>query len=77
MNTYKRSNIIDQVLDEYIEWGGPTVTRRVALADMKARGFDAKAIDICIFGRRSVEAPADPAAHLAFFEQIQAMENYR
>lgn len=77
MNTTKRQNPIDAVLDEYVVWGGPIVTRREALADMRTRGFDARAIDISVFGRQSVEAPADPAAHVAFLRRIQAMENYR
>lgn len=74
MKTTARRNIIDQVLDEYIPWGGPVVQRRVALADMQARGFDAKAIDISVFGRNAVPQPIDSAAHLAFFRRIQEME---
>lgn len=77
MKNTKRTNILDVVLDEYVPWGGPIVQRRVALADMQSRGFDAKAIDISVFGRKAVAAPADPSAHLAFFQQIQAMESYR
>jgi hypothetical protein len=71
--TNKRSNPVQQVMDEYVIWGGPIVTRKVAYDDMQARGFDARAIDISVFGRKSVEAPADPIAHLAFFRQIQAL----
>jgi hypothetical protein len=71
--TSKRSNPVQQVMDEYIVWGGPIVQRKVALADMKDRGFDARAIDISVFGRNAVDAPADPAAHLDFFRRIQAM----
>jgi hypothetical protein len=70
----KRSNPVQQVMDEYVVWGGPTITRAEAYADMKARGFDARAIDISVFGRQSVEAPTDPAAHLDFFRRIQAMD---
>lgn len=73
-NTGSR-NIIDRILDEYVVWGGPIVTRREALADMRTRGFDARAIDISVFGRKSVEAPADPAAHVAFLREIQAMHS--
>lgn len=69
--TVKRSNPVQVVMDEYVMFGGPIVTRAVAYADMKDRGFDARYIDISVFGRQSV--PADPAAHLAFFRQIQAM----
>lgn len=75
-NTDSR-NIIDRILDEYVMWGGPIVQRRVALADMQDRGFDAKAIDISVFGRQAVEAPENPEQHLAFFRQVQAMESYR
>lgn len=74
MNTTKRTNIIDQVMNEYVMWGGPVITRAEAYADMKARGFDARAIDISVFGRAAVPAPEDPAAHLDFFRRIQAME---
>lgn len=66
-------NAIDQVLDQYVMWGGPVVTRREALADCQAKGFNSREIDILVFGRQSVEAPADPAAHVAFLRQIQAM----
>ena len=77
MKNTGRRNILDVVLDEYVMWGGPVVQRRVALADMQARGFDARAIDISVFGRKAVEAPESPEAHLAFIREIQAMENYR
>lgn len=70
--TARRPNIIDRILDEYVVWGGPIVTRREALADMQARGFDARAIDISVFGRQAVEAPENPEAHVAFLRQIQA-----
>lgn len=73
----KRHNIIDKVLDEYVVWGGPIVTRREALADAKLRGFSARQIDYCIFGRREVEAPADPAAHSDFLYRIQSMDGLR
>jgi len=69
----KRTNIIDKVLDEFVVWGGPVVTRRVALMDCKDRGFSAKAIDALVFGRQSVPAPENPEAHLAFFYQIQSL----
>ena len=72
-NTDSR-NIIAKVMNEYVVWGGPIVTRAEAYADMTARGFDARAIDISVFGRQSVEAPENPEAHLAFFRQIQAMD---
>jgi hypothetical protein len=65
---------VQAVMNEYVMFGGPIITRAVAYADMKDRGFDARAIDISVFGRKSVEAPVDPEAHLAFFRQIQAMD---
>lgn len=68
---------VQAIMAEYVVWGGPTITRAVAYADMKARGFDARAIDISVFGRQSVPAPMDPAAHLDFFRRIQAMEAAR
>lgn len=74
MKTNERRNIIDHVMDEYVVWGGPVVTRREAFADCKAKGFGDKQIDILVFGRQSVEAPADPAWHVAFLRQIQSME---
>lgn len=77
MKNNKRSNIVDLVMDEYIQWGGPVIQRRVALQDMRDRGFDARAIDISVFGRQAVPAPADPAGHLDFFRRIQAMEAAR
>jgi hypothetical protein len=73
MKNTGRRNILDAVLDEYVVWGGPIITRREALADCRANGFDDKAIDTLVFGRREVPAPADPAANLAFLRQIQAL----
>lgn len=70
----KRTSLIDQVMNEYVNWGGPIITRAVAREDCILKGFDAKAIDTLVFGRRSVPAPADPAAHLAFHRQVQELE---
>lgn len=77
MKNTNRSNPVTAVMNEYIPWGGPVITRAEAYADMKARGFDAKAIDISVFGRQAIPAPEDPAAHLAFFRRIQEMEAAR
>lgn len=74
MKNNERTNPVQAVMNEYIQWGGPVVQRHVALKDMQDRGFDAKAIDISVFGRQAVEAPEDPEAHLAFFRQIQALD---
>lgn len=73
MKNTRRTNIIDRVLDEYVNWGGPIITRREVLADVKAKGFSAREIDILVFGRTEVPAPADPAAHSAMHAQIVAM----
>lgn len=73
MKNTKRTNLVAQVMDEYVMWGGPIVTRREAYADCIAKGMTPRESDYCAFGRRSVPAPADPAAHLAFLRQIQAM----
>jgi hypothetical protein len=69
----KRSNPIQQVMDEYVVFGGPIITRKVAYDDCIARSFTAHEADYIAFARKAVPAPADPAAHLAFFRQIQAM----
>lgn len=74
MKNTSRRNIIDLVLDEYVNWGGPVVTRREALADAKLRGFTDREIDIAIFGRRTVEAPADVVANVAFLSRIRQLE---
>ena len=74
MKNTGRRNILDLVLDEYVAWGGPIVTRREALADARLRGFSDAQIDYCIFGRREVEAPADPAWHSDFLYRIQVMD---
>lgn len=73
MKNNDRRNIIDQVLDEYVVWGGPIIQRRYVLEDVRAKGFDAKAIDYIVFGRTEVAAPEDPEAHLAMHRSIQAM----
>lgn len=69
----KRSNPVQQVMDEYIVFGGPIITRKVAYDDCIAQGFTAHEADYIAFARTAVPAPADPAAHLAFFRQIQSM----
>lgn len=73
MKNTKRTNPIQQVMNEYVMWGGPIVTRKVAYDDCIAKGMTPRQADYCAFGRQSVPAPADPAAHLAFLRQIQAM----
>ncbi len=73
----RHRNIVADIMGEYVAWGGPVITRAEARADMVSRGFTAREIDICVFGRRSVPAPADPAAHLAFHRQIMEMEAAR
>lgn len=73
----KRTNILDLVLDEYVAWGGPVITRRVALQDCRDRGFSDKAIDVLVFGRTEVPAPENPEWHLDFFRRIQEMEAAR
>jgi hypothetical protein len=72
MKNTKRIDPMTALMNEYVVWGGPIVTRREALADMQSRGFDARAIDISVFGRKAVEAPENPEAHVAFLRQIQA-----
>lgn len=71
--TVKRRNPVQQVMDEYVVWGGPIVTRAEAYADCIAQGMDARQADYCAFARKAVPTPADPAANLAFLRQIQAM----
>ena len=73
MKNTGRRNLLDQVLDEYVMWGGPVVTRREALADCRAKNMSAREIDAHVFGRRSVEAPVNPEQHVAILRQIQAM----
>jgi hypothetical protein len=69
----RRTNIIDTVLDEYVNWGGPIIQRRVVLADLRADGgYSDKAIDALVFGRTQVPAPADPAWNLEFHRAVQA-----
>jgi hypothetical protein len=73
MKNTGRQNIIDQVLDEYVPWGGPIVQRRVLLSHMREQGFDARAIDFSVFGREAVPAPENPEWHLDFFRQTAAL----
>lgn len=72
MKTSTRS-LIDQVMDEYVVWGGPIVTRKMAYDDAIASGFTAHQADYMAFGRKAVDAPADPAAHVAFLRQIAGL----
>jgi hypothetical protein len=72
-NTDSR-NIVQQVMNEYVVWGGPIVTRHEAYKDCIAKGMTTREADYCAFARQSVEAPEDPAAHLAFLRRIQLAE---
>lgn len=74
MKTNKRPNPVQQVMDEYVMWGGPIVTRHEAYKDCIAKGMIAHEADYCAFGRQSVPAPEDPSAHLAFLRSIQSAE---
>lgn len=74
MKNTARTNIVNDLMNEYVNWGGPVITRAVAREDCILKGFDHKAIDILVFGRQGVPAPADPAAHLAFHRQVQELE---
>lgn len=73
-NTDRRSSIVQDFMNEYVMWGGPIVTRHEAYKDCIAKGMDARQADYCAFGRQSVPAPEDPAAHLAFLRRIQMAE---
>lgn len=73
MKNTDSGNIIDKVLDEYVTWGGPIVTRRDVLNHMRAEGFDAKAIDFWVFGRNAVPAPENPEWHLDVFNATKAL----
>lgn len=75
-NTGSR-DIVAQVMNEYVQWGGPIVTRIEAYNDCIAKGMTAREADYCAFGRQAVPAPADPAGHLAFLRQIQSLEAAR
>ncbi len=72
-NTGSR-NIVTEFMNEYVAWGGPIVTRKVAYDDCIAKGMTAHEADYCAFGRQSVPAPEDPAGHLAFLRSIQLAE---
>ena len=73
MKNNERRHIVDLVLDEYVVYGGPIITRRELLSTLREQGASAKFIDFWVFGRTSVPAPVDPAAHLAMHRQTVAM----
>lgn len=73
-NNDRRSNIVQDFLNEYVAWGGPIVTRKMAYDDAILSGFTAREADYMAFGRKAVDAPADPAAHVEFLRQIQFAE---
>jgi hypothetical protein len=70
----KDRNLVTEFMNEYVAWGGPIVTRKVAYDDCILKGFTAHQADFMAFGRKAVEAPADPAGHLAFLRRIQMAE---
>jgi len=72
-NTDSR-NIIDKVMNEYVVWGGPIVTRHEAYKDCIARGMSVQQADYCAFGRQAVPAPENPEANLDFLRRIQFAE---
>ena len=63
---------MNALMNEYVVWGGPIVTRAVALADCREQGISDKGIDVLVFGRQAVPAPADPEAHVAMLAHIRA-----
>lgn len=73
MKTNRRTNILDQVLDEFIVYGQLTVTRREVMSDLKAKDASAAMIDFWVFRKDAVAAPIDPESHVAMLRQIQAM----
>lgn len=68
---------VSAFMAEYVAWGGPIVTRANALADAQLRGFNAREIDLGVFARRAVEAPENPAEHIAFLHAIQQRDGLR
>lgn len=70
----RRSNIVTDFMNEYVAWGGPIVTRKMAYDDAILSGFTPAQAYYMAFGRKAVEAPADPEAHVAFLRQIQFAE---
>lgn len=70
----RRPTVIDQLMGEYVEWGGPVVTRAEAYRDGKARGYSHRLLDWTVLARPAVAAPEDPAEHLAFLRRIQARD---
>lgn len=67
-------NLISDLMNEYVNWGGPVITRAAAREDCILKGFDAKAIDVLVFSRQSVPAPENAEAMMAFHRQVQVME---
>ncbi len=69
-----KQNAVTKVMNEYVNWGGPIVTRIEAYADGKLRGFSPKMLDYTVFARTAVEAPAtaeEAAWHVNFLRRIQ------
>lgn len=74
MKNFAAANPMTSLMNEYIVWGGPIVTRAEAVKDAQLRGLSAKCIDISIFGRKAVDAPECPEWHVDFLRQIQQMD---
>lgn len=64
-------NAITALMNEYVNWGGPIVTRAQAYRDGRLRGFTARELDYAVFARKAVDAPDDPEWHVAFMDRIR------
>ena len=70
-----RQNAVGRMMNEYVNWGGPIVTRYNAYQDMIARGFTTERANYAAFSRTAVPAPDNPSANLAFLRRITAAES--
>lgn len=70
----KNTSPVQAVMNEYVMWGGPVVTRHEAYKDGQLRGFDARMLDYTVFGRPAVAAPENPEWHVEFLRHIQEMD---
>lgn len=69
----RRTTAVDALMAEYVNWGGPIITRAEAYRSAVAEGITGPQLDYVIFSRTAVPAPEDPAEQLEFHRRVEAM----
>lgn len=73
-NSKRSTSPVTIVMNEYVNWGGPIVTRAEAYRDGQLRGYSPRMLDYTVFARTAVETPENPEWHVDFLHRIQVKD---